>query len=131
MSKFWIFSGLISIIALALVISSSAQQGLDVQRLDSVCSYQQNYMQSIDLKNNELVFEGAFRNGRVASPTYSYTSDGESIVLKVDSGSSSASVGCRKFVSYRVSTSSLETGDYSVKVLHDGRSVYDAVVKID
>lgn len=125
------FSGLISIIALALVISSSAQHGLEVQRLDSVCSYQQDYMQSVDLKKNKLIFEGAFRNGRVASPTYSYSKDRGNIVLKVDSGSRSASIGCRKFVSYRFSTSSLEPGDYSVKVLHDGRRVYDAVVKID
>lgn len=128
MSKFWTLSALLLLLGVALLATDSTGK-LDVGELSSVCDHYQSNFREVSIEDSRIKFEGAFRNGPSANPSHSYSQNGNSIKLRVDSGSSK-DAGCRKAVLYGFKTSELSSGRYDVEVFHDERRVYSASIDV-
>ncbi|MFB6208497.1 MAG: hypothetical protein ABEJ69_04040 [Candidatus Nanohaloarchaea archaeon] len=135
MAKFWGGVVLVFVLALALLAVEGSQATIDVTDLETECRYDRGEQVNIQLQDRQLYFEGYFPvNNPDASMSYGYSKSGERVVLNVKSSRVRPPQvfrnDCLGSAVYKAHTGSLEPGEYTVIVEHNGREAKKQMIEV-
>lgn len=133
MDRFWILVTGLVLLALFLISVSDDSTDFSVRSLSSECTYFTENFQKVSVEESSLRFQGAFGQYKsISMLDYSFKDNRRNLRLEIDvKEGGKERFHCRKRVLYDFETSPLDSGRYTVSVVHDGSKVYGNVITVD